>query len=340
MVKFALVEKPFNISVMGTDIETQYTPGYAVVRPEYVGICGSDVLYYTGRYKDAVYPEVRGHEFVGIIDDIDKDVSGYSIRDRVVVNPNIPCGTCYYCKKGYFSYCSQLKVIGANGTPGALQEKIQVPIKNMIKIPEAETDYRLFVLTEPLSIAIHSIKLTELGKRVVIFGYGNIGRLACEYLGNKQIRPSIVDIDKKALSLARGKGYDAYHYNKEENLVVNCENKYDSVIVNCPITTDVFTTAISLLEKGGKVIIVGLSYDTTSIDFTTILRKEISVYTSFKNTHTEFIEAFRFILSGKITSGNDHLHLFDFCNIKDAFNYKVEHPLAKVVIDMGINNEV
>ena len=68
--------------------------GEVLVRVKASGICHTDIEVMRGNYGKSTYPIVPGHEFAGEVAEIGTDVSGVSIGDRVVVDPNLQCGTC------------------------------------------------------------------------------------------------------------------------------------------------------------------------------------------------------------------------------------------------------
>ena len=132
MVKI-VIDKPYTVRI--EDVTSPILiKNSAIVRVKYVGICGSDLLKFIGKYHGIQYPVTPGHEFTGVIEKVRENTFGLQEGDRVVVNPNIPCGTCYYCHSGRDYLCNNLITLGANGVDGAMQESLNVPIENLVKV--------------------------------------------------------------------------------------------------------------------------------------------------------------------------------------------------------------
>ena len=87
---------------MGDSPMPEMKPGYAKVKVEYCGVCGSDVHFYSfgePEFPD-VYPFILGHEFAGTVVEVADDVTDLKVGDRVCVEPGTFCGKCEWCKKG------------------------------------------------------------------------------------------------------------------------------------------------------------------------------------------------------------------------------------------------
>jgi len=133
-----------------------------LLRVTAVGICGSDLQYYsTGRIGNEVvrFPFIIGHECVAEIEEAGRDVQKVKPGDRVVVDPAVSCGTCDQCIQGRPNTCRNLRFLGCPGQlEGSLAEFIVMPESNCYILEEA-TDTKLGILAEPLSIGIYAIRL-------------------------------------------------------------------------------------------------------------------------------------------------------------------------------------
>src|SRR2546428_3507000 len=154
--------------------------GEVIVRPEAVGLCGSDFHYFMGdlgAVEDAQrYPRVQGHEAAGIVEDIGPDCpEQLRVGERVAIWPLTSCGHCYPCRIGRSNACANISLIGVH-RDGALRERLSVPASQVF--PVGDRDPALAALIEPVSIAVRSVgrgRVTE-GERVVVFGAGPIGQ--------------------------------------------------------------------------------------------------------------------------------------------------------------------
>jgi Zn-dependent alcohol dehydrogenases len=97
-------------------------PGQVQVRVKAIGICGSDVHYFSeGAIGDTpcIYPMVLGHEPTGEILKIGEGVSGLSIGDRAALEPALYCYHCEFCRTGHHNVCAHMDFLSTPGHPGS-----------------------------------------------------------------------------------------------------------------------------------------------------------------------------------------------------------------------------
>ncbi|KAI4288670.1 MAG: hypothetical protein L6R35_002073 [Caloplaca aegaea] len=160
--------------------------GQVKVKPAYVGICGTDLHEYLGGAnlipttphpitKEKI-PLTLGHEFSGVVEEVGDDVTDVKMGQRVSVQPIIYDGTCGACRDGLINCCDNNGFIGLSGWGGGLSEHVVVPRAAIYEIPDS-VSMKLGALTEPLSVAWHSIDISPLkkGDKVLVLGGGPIG---------------------------------------------------------------------------------------------------------------------------------------------------------------------
>ncbi len=150
-------------------------PGEELVRVDSVGICGSDLHWFTeGGIGDARLDEplVIGHEMAGTVVGGDRD------GQRVAIDPAIPCRACTSCREGDVNLCPAILFAGHGGTDGGLRELLTWPGELLHPLPDVVSDDD-GVMLEPLGVAIHALDLGHLaiGGSVVVVGCGPIGLL-------------------------------------------------------------------------------------------------------------------------------------------------------------------
>ena len=109
--------------------------GEVLVKTRAVGICGSDLEIYNGRFKQTIPPLILGHEGGGVIHSVGEGVSSVKEGDRVIVECVLYCGKCEYCKKGRFGLCDDGRILGMIGAQGEYAEYFVVPEKNCHILP-------------------------------------------------------------------------------------------------------------------------------------------------------------------------------------------------------------
>jgi threonine dehydrogenase-like Zn-dependent dehydrogenase len=187
-------------------------PRQILIKSGAVGLCGTDFHIYQGHANYNVddagrlipfeeRPQILGHEFCGMVVDVDSAVKDLKPGDRVVVDQGINCMSraeielCEYCATGSSHQCARYKEHGITGLPGALADLVAVPAINAVKI-ESDLPLEQAALTEPLACVTHSCEMTMRtsarytfgGERpirsVLICGAGPAGLLFTQYLRN------------------------------------------------------------------------------------------------------------------------------------------------------------
>jgi len=330
-----LITKPLQINISHSKDKNLINTKNAIIKPLYIGICGSDMEVFKGKYPETKYPEVRGHEFVGKVKEINLKNCNIKKGDFVLVNPNISCGKCLYCFNQKEYLCDSLKVLGAKGIEGAMQDEIEVPIKNLIMIDNIDDKNLLKVaLAEPMAVSIHSLRLTTLGNKVLLFGLGGIGTLSYIYLKERYSKDiSIIEIDKRVVKKEiKNVEKNIYSYSDILEISDDLKEKFDSILINCPYDQKTIVLSTKLLKKGGKIIVVGRPKEKIYMDFIELLFKEISIFNSFKNTEEEFNIAFEFLKSINILKYLD-IKIFNLKEAQKAFNFKLKNSEFKVILE-------
>ncbi len=151
-------------------------PGRVTVKVHGCGICGTDLHIYDGEFI-ARYPLIPGHEFSGVVHEVGSDVAGIEPGQPVTVDPSLPCGECYYCRRNEQNQCERWNAVGVT-VPGGFAEYVAVPAQNVYPLPE-EVSLDEGAFTEPLACVVYALYRlrVRLGDRVLIFGAGPMGLL-------------------------------------------------------------------------------------------------------------------------------------------------------------------
>src|ERR1700722_16438626 len=146
-------------------------PGAALVKVEAVGICASDLKCYHGAVKFwgdehrpayAEHDVIPGHEFVGIVVELDDDAGrrwGVKVGDRVVSEQIVPCWRCRYCLRGQYWMCQPHDIYGfKRRTPGAMASYMVFPPEAIVQKISAALPAHHAAFAEPLSCALHAVE--------------------------------------------------------------------------------------------------------------------------------------------------------------------------------------
>ncbi|HZS82110.1 MAG TPA: zinc-dependent alcohol dehydrogenase [Stellaceae bacterium] len=209
-------------------------PTDAVIRLTASAICGTDLHMVRGTMPGMKPGTILGHEGVGVIEALGKEVRNFSIGDRVVIPSTIACGYCSYCRAGYFAQCDNANPHGRHagtaffGGPeetgpfhGLQAEKARVPFANvnLVKLPDEVDDGRAILISDIFPTGYFGAHLAEIGAgdAVVVFGCGPVGQFAiasAKHLGAGRV--FAVDCLADRLAMARAQGAEAIDYEKED----------------------------------------------------------------------------------------------------------------------------
>jgi len=252
--------------------------GQVVVDVERVGICGTDVEFYTGemdylRQGHALYPMRLGHEWVGRVSELGEDVEQHWLGKRVTSDTMLGCGNCERCRRGRHHVCEFRHELGIRGGwPGALAEQLLVPESALFEVP-ASISSSAAALIEPGASAVRAVTAAALhpGQRVVIVGPGTIGLLAAQFALVAGLEVHVVGEEDTSLQLAVSLGLHRVYHDIED-----LPSTFDAVI---DATNDAGIPAASIrwVEPGGRVVLVGLSGQPSLVDSRQIVLGDLTL---------------------------------------------------------------
>jgi threonine dehydrogenase-like Zn-dependent dehydrogenase len=201
-------------------------PTDAIIRVTSSGICGSDLHLYEVLGPFMGIGDVLGHEPMGVVEEVGRDVQNLAPGDRVVVPFNIACGRCYMCGQGLHSQCETTQVrdhgMGAalfgytklyGEVPGGQAELLRVPQAHFgpIKVPEGPPDDRFVYLSDVLPTAWQAFEYAAVpaGGSLVVLGLGPIGDMATRIALHRGVENVMgVDMVPERLERARRRGVE------------------------------------------------------------------------------------------------------------------------------------
>lgn len=153
-----------------------------LIKVNVCAICATDVKVYRYGHKLIRPPRITGHELSGTIVETGAEIKKYRAGDRVAVDPAVPCGECYYCRKGIESMCADLTAIGYHYDGGFAEYMIVPPraVRNgCVNVLPEKVSFEEAALTEPLAAILNCQEISKVnpGDTVVIIGAGALGCL-------------------------------------------------------------------------------------------------------------------------------------------------------------------
>ncbi len=306
-----------------------------IIKVKSCAICGSDVHAYES--ETIPPPVVLGHEFSGEIFEIGEKVEGLNIGDRVIVQPHIRCGKCYYCQRNLKNLCVNSGGIGFT-QDGGFAEYVRVMVKNheIFMVPEnIGNDHA--ALVETYSIAHRALRLSGIkDEKMVIIGAGAIGLfvlLAAKLFGIEDvmvIEPNKFN-QKKALELGASQVFlpDDYHEIKKITSRVGPD-----FVFECVGSPNTYVQAFNLVRKGGTVVLIGIHDKPFEFNFFPLMLKELIIKTVTLSRPEDMQEILQ-ILSEKNIDLNPFItkHI-DLKELDDTFKWlsNPEREAIKIII--------
>ena len=259
-----------------------------LVRVSCCGICGTDFHIYNGEFP-VKFPLVPGHEFSGVVKRVGKAVKGLKVGDHVAVDPNICCGTCYYCRKGMTNFCERWEAVGVT-RQGAFAELVAVPFTNAYRVPK-KAPLERFAFVEPLSCILHGMDRVKAkrGESALVTGLGAIGLIFGQLLKRNGVRVMGTDMILDRLKMAKKMGFDRA-VNPSRESVDDAVKSWTGdrgvdLVVEASGNTKAMTDAVRLLDRGGRILIFGVAPEGATLEIRPfdIYRNELSIIGSFTN---------------------------------------------------------
>jgi len=184
-------------------------PGEVVVEVKASGICHTDYEVLKDNYGTGAFPVVPGHEYAGVVVEVGPGVSDVAVGDRVAVDPNLECGKCRACGRGWAHLCENLGAYGVTTHGGFAELSV---VKAMAVHPIGTLSFLQAALAEPMGCVLNGVDAVHAPwmEEALIFGAGPMGLLMGMALKAEGVaKVAFVDIAESRLELASSFGFDA-----------------------------------------------------------------------------------------------------------------------------------
>jgi 2-desacetyl-2-hydroxyethyl bacteriochlorophyllide A dehydrogenase len=299
--------------------------GQVLIRVLRIGVCGSDVHVNHGKHPFTPYPVVQGHEFSGVIEGLGRGVSHLKLGTRVTATPQEVCGRCAPCRRGDYHICDVLKVRGFQA-PGCAQEWFVTEADKIVPLPRTFS-FEQGALVEPVAVAVHSTARAGrlAGRRVAVLGAGPIGNLVGQVARALGADVLITDISEYRLESAAHCGLKAVSNAKKETLAQASKRVFRGkgfdVAFECAGVEATLTAAVSSIEKGGTIVVVGVYGEHPRVNMGFVQDRELSLIGTLMYQYQDFVKAVRWMKTGAvITPPLDSKH-FPFSEYSAAYAF-------------------
>lgn len=348
-MKSVLLNAPNDYSYQDAPIP-KCPEGGLLLKVHAVGLCGSDLRKLKNGSKSYKYPMQLGHEIAGEVVESQDKSGRFKVGDRIVPAVGVPCGECFFCKKGLGNMCKSLKTIGLgySNDPDDMGGYAQyMPINSsvvndglILKIPEHIT-YDQAAMIEPFTGVFNAQGLfpAEEGDIALVVGAGPIGSMHIEMLKNRGVKTILADFSSKRLELAKEAVNPEYIINSGEQDLLEFTKSVtdgrgaDIVIVACS-SNKAQEESIFLVRKGGHVVFYGgLPEDKpiAQLDGNRIHYGQITIYGTFGSGLQAYEDAMEKFDSGEIKP-EKYITRMSLSEFKEAVNKVEKGEVLKVVL--------
>ncbi|MEA2646808.1 MAG: S-(hydroxymethyl)glutathione dehydrogenase / alcohol dehydrogenase [Chloroflexota bacterium] len=245
-------------------------PTDVILKVTTTAICGSDLHVLEGRIPGMMPGGILGHEFIGIVEDAGPEVKNFKPGDRALASFLIPCGKCWYCKRGAFGQCDEVRVFGygifVGDVNGGQTEYVRVPNADLAlhHVAEKLSDESVLFAGDILTTGFHVADIAGIkeGDTVAVVGCGPVGLMAIQAANT--FKPSAVyAIDSVDQRLEMASGFGAKPIDlRSQNAVVTCQDATDGrgvdVVLECVGSSQALVPAFDMVRPGGTIAVIGV----------------------------------------------------------------------------------
>ena len=282
-MKAAVFRAPGDVRIESVPEPGPPGPGELLIRVSKAALCGTDSAEWAHGPLLARPPVVLGHEFTGEVVAAGREVSGFPAGTRVVSGAGISCGRCAWCAAGRTNLCASYQTLGLH-RDGGLAEFVTSPAAICRTVPDALDDTGA-AMAQPLAVAMHAARRGTVGpgRSCVVIGAGGIGSFVIAAAAALGADPVVaVDVDDGRLATATALGATATVHGSSRDPVKSVRAAVGGdgadVVIEASGAPASPAAALSMVRRGGDVVIVGLQAAPLPVDLFSLSVREIDVH--------------------------------------------------------------
>jgi D-xylulose reductase len=340
----ALVLKEKNkLAILDMSFDESFGPDDVRIRIHTVGICGSDVHYYThGKIGNFIVkePMVLGHEASGTVIEVGENVKTLKVGDRICMEPGVPDLRSRATMEGMYNLDPAVVFWATPPVHGCLRETVVHPAMFCFKLPE-NVSFAEGALVEPLSVGLQAVKKANVkpGDVALVTGCGTIGMVTgLAALAGGCSKVIITDVIQPKLDLAAGYGMVPVNI-KNQDLVDVVQKETGGwgadIIFEASGSEAAIAGIFQPLCPGGKVVFIGMPVNPVPVDIVAAQAKEARMESVFRYANI-YPRALSLLGSGKINVKPLITDRYKFADAVKAFDYAAnpQPRSVKTVIEM------
>jgi D-xylulose reductase len=343
-VRALVLERQHELAMRDIDLPLEVGPGMVKIAIHTVGVCGSDVHYYThGRIGPFVVeaPMVLGHEAAGTVVEVGEGVDQLKVGDRVCMEPGIPDANSRASRLGMYNVDPAVSFWATPPVHGVLTPQVVHPANYTFQLPD-NVSFAEGAMVEPFAVGMQAATKAGIkpGDTAVVLGAGPIGTMvAIAALAGGCARVIIADLAQPKLDIAAGyQGVIPINI-RQANLVAEVARLTEGwgadVVFECSGSPKAWETIMDLPRPGGTIVVVGLPVEPIKIDIAAASTKELRIENVFRYAH-QYERAIALFASGRVDLKPLISETFSFENAIAAFERAAEARPSDVKLQIQV----
>lgn len=347
LVDALVLERQHELALRSIELPLEVGPGMVKIAIHTVGVCGSDVHYYThGRIGPFVVnaPMVLGHEAAGTVVELGEGVRHLKVGDRVCMEPGIPDANSRASRLGMYNVDPAVQFWATPPVHGVLTPLVVHPANYTFKLPD-NVSFAEGAMVEPFAVGMQAATKARItpGDTAVVLGAGPIGvMVALAALAGGCARVIVADLAQPKLDIAaQYQGLIPVNI-RDKDIVAEVARLTEGwgadVIFECSGSPHAWKTIMDLPRPGGCIVVVGLPVEPVAVDVAGASVKELRIENVFRYAH-QYDRAIALIASGKVDLKPLISETFAFKDAIKAFDRAVEARPTDVKLQIKVAAE-
>ncbi|EJD54722.1 GroES-like protein [Auricularia subglabra TFB-10046 SS5] len=310
-----------------------------LMKVNFCGICGTDAHIHRGGFN-VKFPIVPGHEPVGTVAAVGKNVKDFKLGDRIVADCSVVCDDCFFCRRGKPLYCTSFGAVGIQFN-GGFAEYLTFPQKKVYRIHNLSDEDA--TLLESAACAVHGLDQLrpDIGIEALVLGSGPTGLILAQLL-------KLNGASKVAIASNKGVKLDTARKLEAADVYYEIDRKspdavWDKIAAENPLGFDVVVEAsgaerlaniaLNYVRRGGTLMLYGVYDEKAMVSWppARIFREEIKIIASFSQTLC-FPRAVAYLDSGKVKVKGMVSDVYSLEQYQEALDKMETRDAVKIVI--------
>ncbi len=335
---------PKEITIIDLPEPTLPGPGEALVRTHRMGICGTDLSCYLGKFPFFAYPRTPGHELGLEVVAVADDVSNVNVGDKCSLEPYVNDPASPTSQKGSQNCCPGVQVIGVHNNGGLRKGVFAVPARKLH--PGNDLSYDQLALVETLAIGYHAVQRGNPlpGETVLVIGAGPIGLACLEFLKLMDVKTIVMDMVQSRLDFCQ-ENLSIHHtirFQPDDSHLAELEKitkgRLADVVIDATGSAKSMSTCFNYAAFTGRVVYVGITTSDLTFPHAAVFhRREITLLASRNALPEDFDNIIQLIRDGKINTGLWITHRIAFEDVPAEFDKFTDPALGAIKAIIEVN---